>query len=256
MICYATFNQQLQALKQIVPAIAEIFDRLDPETRHHCERLAIAAQQFGEYLALDNKDLQLLVWGAYLHDIGKAAIPLEILLKPAALTAAERKIIQEHAAIGAEICPLPASMAEVVMIMRHHHELWNGTGYPDRLIEEEIPYLARVLQILDVYDALTHERCYKRAYSPIEAIAILLIETTKGYYQPDLVAEFMTFLEIEDNFGDRSSIVEFMTHTNIRNRAMYDTEYPVHLFEELDHDDLQKWEHLFALSSDAINILG
>ena len=256
MICYATFNQQLQELKQIVPAIAEIIDRLDPETRHHCERLAIAAQQFGEYLALSVGDRQLLVWGAYLHDIGKVAIPTEILLKPSALTAAEKQIIQEHAVIGEVICPLPASMREVAAIVRHHHELWNGTGYPDGLIGEEIPYLARILQILDVYDALTHERCYKRAYSPIEAIAILLIETTKGYYQADLVAEFMTFLEIEDNFGDRSSIAGFMMHTNISNRAMYDTGYPVNLFEELDHVSLQEWEHIFALSSDAMKILG
>lgn len=215
MISYATFNQQLQALKQIVPAIAEIIDRLDPETRHHCERLAIAAQQFGEYLALGNKDLQLLVWGAYLHDIGKAAIPLEILLKPDALTTAERQIIQEHPAIGAEICPLPASMAEVIMIMRHHHELWNGTGYPDRLSGLEIPYLTRVVQILDVYDALTHERCYKRAYSSAEAIAILLAETAKGCYQPELIAKFMEFLEVAEDFSDRASIVEFTIYANM-----------------------------------------
>jgi len=256
MICYATFNQQLQDLKEIVPAIAEIIDRLDPETRHHCERLAIAAQKFGEYLALSARDRQLLVWGAYLHDIGKVAIPLEILLKPTTLTAAERQAIQTHATIGAAVCPLPASMREVAEVVRHHHELWNGTGYPDCLIGEETPYLARVLQILDVYDALTHKRCYKRAYSPIEAIAILLIETTNGYYETNLIAEFMTFLEIEDHFGDRSSIAEFMTHTNISNRATYDRKYPVNLFEEFENDSLQEWERLFSLSSDAINILG
>ena len=212
-----TLNDQLQALKQNLPAIAETIDRLDPETRHHCERLAIAAQSFGEYLALSATDLQMLVWGAYLHDIGKAAIPTDILLKPAALTTAERQIIQEHPALGIAICPLPDSMRAVAEIIHHHHELWNGQGYPDRLAGEEIPYLVRIVQILDVYDAVTNERCYKRAYSNSEAIAILLAETSKGFYQPELIAAFMAYLEVADNFSDRSSEAEFAIYAKMSN---------------------------------------
>jgi putative two-component system response regulator len=216
-------KEQLQALKQDLPAIAEIIDRLDPETRHHCERLAISAQSFGEYLKLSATDLQMLVWGAYLHDIGKAAIPADILLKPAALTAAERQVIQEHPALGIAICPLPESMKAVAEIIRHHHELWNGQGYPDRLAGEAIPYLVRIVQILDVYDALTHERCYKRAYSSSEAISILLTETAKGFYQSELISEFIAYLESEDGFSDLSNEAEFMIYAKMSNITTHDT---------------------------------
>ncbi|MEA5476758.1 HD domain-containing phosphohydrolase [Pseudanabaena galeata UHCC 0370] len=251
---YFALYEQLQELQQTLPAIADIIHRLDPETRQHSERLAIAAQQFGEYLALPKRDRQLLVWGAYIHDIGKSAIPLDILLKPAKLTVSEHQVIKEHTEIGESLCPLPDSMREVAQIIRHHHELWNGCGYPDRLMGEEIPYLVRIVQILDVYDALTHKRCYKRAYSSMEAIGILLIETTKGYYQPELIAEFMTFKEIEDHFGDRSSIVESMMHTNMSNRAMYDMEYTLNISEEIMAQSLQNWQHPFLCQSDAISI--
>ncbi len=251
---YYALYEQLQELQQTLPAIADIIHRLDPETRQHSERLALAAQQFGEYLALPQRDRKLLVWGAYIHDIGKSAIPLDILLKPAKLTVSEHQVIKEHTEIGESLCPLPDSMREVAEIIRHHHELWNGTGYPDRLIGEEIPYLVRIVQILDVYDALTHKRCYKRAYSSMEAIGILLIETTKGYYQPELIAEFMTFIEIEDYFSDRSSIVESMMHTNMSNRAMYDMEYTLNISEEIMAQSLQNWQHPFACQSDAISI--
>lgn len=221
-----TLNEQLQALKQNLPAIAEIIDRLDPETRHHCERLAIAAQNFGEYLGLSATDLQMLVWGAYLHDIGKAAIPADILLKPAALTTAERQIIQEHPALGIAICPLPESMQAVAEIIRHHHELWNGQGYPDRLAGEEIPYLVRIVQILDVYDAITNARCYKRAYSKSEAITILLTETVKGFYQPELIAAFMAYLEVADDLSDRSNEAEFMIYAKMSNSAIHEMANP------------------------------
>ena len=251
---YCALYQQLQELQQTLPAIADIIDRLDPETRQHSERLALAAQQFGEYLALSKRDLQLLVWGAYIHDIGKSAIPLEILLKPAKLTVSEHQVIKEHTEIGESLCPLPDSMREVSQIIRHHHELWNGYGYPDRLMGEEIPYLVRIVQILDVYDALTHERCYKRAYSSMEAIGILLIETTKGYYQPELITEFMTFVEVGEHFGDRSSILESMVHTNMSNRIMYDMEYTLSISEEMIEQSLQNWQHSFPWQSDAISI--
>jgi putative two-component system response regulator len=248
MICYYDLNQQLQELQQILPSIAKIIDRLDLETRQHCERLAIAAYRFGKFLGLTESDRQQLVWGAYLHDIGKIGIPERILFKPEPLSDRERQVIQEHSALGAAICPLPASMHEVAAIVRHHHELWNGTGYPDRLAGEEIPYLVRIVQILDVYDALIHDRCYKRAYSPIEAVAILLFETTKGYYQPELISQFITFIEVEDNFGERSGKLDFMLHTNINHRDIYEMGYPanlpVNLLEAIDYQIIQDWKHL------------
>ncbi len=102
--------------------------------------------------------------------------------------------MRQHVLIGEKICQPLRSMQGVIPIIRHHHERWDGSGYPDGLIGENIPYLAQVFQIIDIYDALTSERPYKLAFSPEEALAVMQEETAKGWRNPQLMQQFEEFI--------------------------------------------------------------
>jgi putative two-component system response regulator len=134
------------------------------------------------------------MWAGYLHDIGKVGIPDAVLLKQGRLTPAEWEIMQQHVLIGETICQPLRTMRGVVPIIRHHHERWDGSGYPDGLVGDDIPWLAQIFQILDIYDALTSDRSYKDAVSSENALAILKQEVERGWRNPDLVAKFTDFI--------------------------------------------------------------
>ena len=143
---------------------------------------------------MSERDRELLILGAYLHDIGKYFISTNILDKPTELSPEEWKFIKLHPTIDNTTLQLSQDL-EAVSIIQCHHERWDGSGYPHGLAKEEIPYLARVVQLLDVYDALTHTRSYKKTFSSEKAIAILREETIKGWHQPILVEQFVEFVE-------------------------------------------------------------
>jgi putative two-component system response regulator len=132
--------------------------------------------------------------GGYLHDLGKIAIPDEILKKGRDLTVAEWEIMRQHPVIGERICKPLRSLRKVLPIIRHHHEHWDGSGYPDRLVGEEIPLLARVLQVADVYDALRTTRPYKTAKSHEEACETMLQEAIRGLWDRELVLALFEML--------------------------------------------------------------
>jgi HD-GYP domain-containing protein (c-di-GMP phosphodiesterase class II) len=177
--------------EEVLLALAMAVEQRDNVTAGHCERLALTSLALGMAMSLDEASLQTLYRGGFLHDIGKVGIPDSILLKPAKLNAEEWVIMQEHPYRGAQICGHLQSLAPVLPLVRHHHERWDGTGYPDRLRGNQIPLLARVLQIADIYDALTNSRCYKPAYTPKEAIRIIEEETARGWRDPEIVANFL-----------------------------------------------------------------
>ncbi|WP_242072050.1 two-component system response regulator [Nostoc sp. FACHB-110] len=187
-------NEDLDHAEQVLFSIARAIESRDPNTGDHCERLVILGQAFGEYLNLSRSQLRDLMWGGYLHDIGKVGIPDKVLLKEGQLTVEDWQIMQQHVLIGEKICEPLRSMRGVIPIIRHHHERWNGTGYPDGLKANEIPYLAQVFQIIDIYDALTSERPYKRAYSLDEALSVMEQETEEGWRNPELVKQFAEFI--------------------------------------------------------------
>jgi putative two-component system response regulator len=138
----------------------------DYETKGHTERVTRLAVELGQALGLDATQLMNLRWGAYLHDIGKIAIADRILLKPGPLVHEEFLQVQRHVIIGERMLRRMNFLAEeVIEIVRHHHERWDGGGYPDALAGDDIPYLARVFSIADVYDALVSQRPYKAAWS-------------------------------------------------------------------------------------------
>ncbi len=194
-------NEDLDHAEQVLFSIAQTVESRDLNTGNHCERLLLRSRAFGEFLTLSRSEIRDLVWGSYLHDIGKVGIPDAVLLKQGALNAEEWAIMRQHVLIGEQICRPLRTMRGVVPIIRHHHERWDGTGYPDGLVGHSIPFLAQVFQMVDIYDALTSERPYKRAFSPEESLQIMIEETAKGWRNPELVSQFSEFIRRTEILG-------------------------------------------------------
>lgn len=171
-------------------SLAQSVEERDPGLGQHCQNLALMAAAVGAALGLPGHDILALQRGGYLHDVGKVAIPDHILFKPGPLTPEEWEIMKSHAERGERICGNMRSLAPVLPIIRHHHERWDGSGYPDRLKGEDTPLLARILQTADIYDALTTARPYKTALTPDEALQIMRGEVEKGWRDPKLVEVF------------------------------------------------------------------
>ncbi|MBE9127991.1 HD domain-containing phosphohydrolase [Coleofasciculus sp. LEGE 07081] len=188
-------NEDLDHAEQVLFSIARAVESRDPVTGDHCERLVALGKAFGEYINLSRSQIRDLLWGSYLHDIGKVGIPDAVLLKKGKLTPEEWQIMNQHVIIGEKICKPLRTMRGVIPIIRHHHERWDGSGYPDSLVTDNIPYLAQVFQLIDIYDALTNERPYKQAFTPEEALAIITEETHKGWRNPELVRKFTEFIQ-------------------------------------------------------------
>lgn len=188
-------NEDLDHAEQVLFSIARTVESRDPNTGDHCERLSIQGKAFGEFLGLSRSEIRDLMWGGYLHDIGKVGIPDAVLLKPGKFTPEEWEVMKQHVLIGERICQPLRTMRGVVPIIRHHHERWDGSGYPDGLVGDRIPYLAQVFQIIDIYDALTSERPYKRAYSSSDALDMIAQETARGWRNPELIKAFHSFIQ-------------------------------------------------------------
>ena len=187
-------TDQMESAETLLFGLARMVEAKDECTGDHCSRLAHYAEVFGAELGLGARDFAALKSGAILHDIGKIAIPDRILLKPGALSAEEWALMRQHTVIGATLCGELKSLRGAVPIIRHHHERWDGSGYPDKLAGSEIPFLAQIFQLLDVFDALTTARPYKEAWSIERAAEIIEEEMDKGYYNPALTREFLALL--------------------------------------------------------------
>lgn len=188
-------NEDLDHAEQVLFSIAMSIESRDPNTGDHCQRLLKLGQLFGEYLNLSRYQIRDLRWGGYLHDIGKVGIPDAILLKKGQLTSEDWQIMKQHVLIGERICQPLRSMQGVIPIIRHHHEHWDGSGYPDGLKGNDIPFLAQVFQLIDIYDALTSERPYKRAFTFAEALLVMQKEADSGWRNPKLMQEFVEFIQ-------------------------------------------------------------
>jgi len=185
----------LEEAETILFALAQAVEQRDAFTGQHCQRLSVAAVMLGEALGLSNTDLTALFRGGYLHDIGKISIPDAILFKQGVLTPEEWDVMRSHPVRGEDICRAMKSLRPVLPIIRNHHERWDGSGYPDGLAGEEIPLLARILQVADIYDALITERPYKPALSTQEAFAVMEEEVRRGWRDPELVPLFISTIQ-------------------------------------------------------------
>ena len=156
-----------------IRSLASAIDAKDPYTRGHSERVAALSVEIGRELGLDEPALLSLRYAGILHDIGKIGVPEQVLRKPARLTPAETTLVRSHAVVGAEIVEGIDFLRSAEPAIRHHHERWDGKGYPDGLAAGAIPLLARIINAADTWDACTSERPYQRAYSAPEVVAIL-----------------------------------------------------------------------------------
>ncbi len=194
----------LEEAETILFALAQTVEQRDKETGNHCQRLASLSVALGTALGLPEEDLVALYRGGYLHDIGKIAVPDSILFKRGELNEEEWVVMRSHTIKGEEICRPMRSLAPVLPIIRNHHEKWDGSGYPDGLAGEQIPLLSRILQLSDIYDALTSRRSYKSAYSPEAAISMLQKEAEQGWRDPELVSVFCEMVR-QPNFVANSA---------------------------------------------------
>jgi putative two-component system response regulator len=188
-------TDELERAESVLLTLALIIEARDPNTHGHCERISRISRQLGEYFGLQAEQLTALRLGGMVHDIGKINIPDGILLKPGPLCSGEWDVMRGHPEVGESICAPLKSFRLVLPIIRHHHEKRDGSGYPDRLRGDDIPLTARILQVVDIYDALTSVRPYKAAVPSAAALGILKEEVRKGWWDADVLDGFERLLK-------------------------------------------------------------
>jgi putative two-component system response regulator len=186
-------TDDLESAETMFLTLGRFIEARDPFTENHCDRLVDYATALASALNLDPADLDALYRGAFIHDIGKIAIPDRILLKKGKLTHAEYELMKQHPVIGDDLCRTVRSLDDVRGIVRHHHERLDGRGYPDGLAGDAIPLLARIVTIVDVFDALTTDRPYRKAMAVGAALQIMHDDAKRGWCDPAL---FETFVDV------------------------------------------------------------
>jgi putative two-component system response regulator len=189
------FTDELEHAENVLFALALSIEAKDPYTEGHCERLSQSSEALAQRLGLTEEEHIALRRGGVIHDIGKVAVPDQILLKPGPLTPEERKVMERHTLVGAGICSPLKSFRSVLPIIRHHHEKMDGSGYPDGLKGDAIPLTARILQTVDIYDALTTDRPYRKALAPERAFALMREEVKRGWWDGALVDELEAMVQ-------------------------------------------------------------
>jgi putative two-component system response regulator len=185
------YTDELEDAESVILTLALTIEERDSYTHGHCERLAQYATAFAERLRLDEAECRALYRGGFLHDIGKIAVPDSVLLKMGPLDAAELALMKQHPVVGERLCGELRSLEDVRPIIRHHHERPDGSGYPDGLKDDETPLLARIMSIVDSFDALTTDRPYRKAMTNDEACHELTVEAAKGWKSADLTEAFV-----------------------------------------------------------------
>ena len=186
----------MEAAHGVVAALANAVEAKDVTTEHHCQRLATHARRLCEHLGMDAADVKAVVYGAVLHDVGKIGIAESILSKPGALTELEWVEMRRHPEIGEQICRPLASSRQFTPIVRHHHERWDAGGYPDGLRGEAIPVGARIVALIDAFDAMVNDRPYRAARSVADAVTELR-SLAGRQFDPGLVPVFLELLEAD-----------------------------------------------------------
>ena len=188
------YTDDLDSASSIIMTLADMIETRDGYTHGHCHRMANHATAFGRRLGLDDEDLQALHRGGFLHDIGMLAIPEGVLKKEEQLSPEEYDLIKSHTVVGDTMCRNLRSIASVRPIVRHHHEKLDGSGYPDALQGNDIPLLAQIMGIVDMYDAVTTRRAYQDAQPTDAAVEILRRQVELGWRRRDLVEEFIAMI--------------------------------------------------------------
>lgn len=184
------FTDELENAETVLFSLALSIEAKDPYTKGHCDRLGKYALALARRLSLPEEQCLALRRAGIVHDIGKICVPEQVLVKMGPLTAEEWIIMKQHPVAGERICSPLKSFRSVLPIIRHHHEKLDGSGYPDGLKGDEIPLTARVLQVVDLYDALTTDRPYRTAMQSKDAFVVMREEVRRGWWDGLLVEEF------------------------------------------------------------------
>ncbi|MBN1552944.1 HD-GYP domain-containing protein [bacterium] len=186
-----------QTYLQSITSLVRAMEAKDPYTSGHSSRVAASACRLARAVQRPEHEIQLLEWAGLLHDVGKIGIRDQILRKPGPLTPEEFKHVKSHPVKSYNVLEPIDALRNILAVVRHHHEHYDGSGYPDGLIGDEIPLLARILQVTDIWDALTSTRSYRRAITKEESILIMK-EEAGTTMDPQLVEPFLTLVEHDD----------------------------------------------------------
>jgi putative two-component system response regulator len=195
--------------ESVMFTIAQHIETRDSYGGGHCTRVSNCALRFGKSLRLGSNDLEALRVGGLVHDIGKIAVPDSILYKPGPLNPEEARIVKQHPVLGEKICAPLKSLHHVLPMIRHHHERMNGSGYPDGLRGDAIPKTVRIIQMVDICDALTSDRSYRKNLSLPDALTVLYEEADRGWLDRSLVSQFASFVATAEGsvvFGNSRKI--------------------------------------------------
>ncbi len=190
-VAYHRFVEMRDMFTQTIGALAEAVDKRDPFTSKHSQNVRMISVDIGREMRVSAGDLEALEWGGLLHDVGKIGVPDNILLKQERLTREERMVMNAHPVLGAEIIAPVTRLAPELPIIRHHHEWYNGSGYPDRLMGDEIPRLARVLHVADAFEAMTAARPYRMTPLTNEQALAELRKFAGVQFDPEVVDAFV-----------------------------------------------------------------
>lgn len=188
------YTDELENAESVLFSLALSIEARDPYTRGHCDRLSEMSASLGEKLGIPEEDVIALRRAGIVHDVGKVAVPDSILLKPGPLSPEEIELMRKHPVVGEQICEPLKTFRLVLPIIRHHHERFDGSGYPDHLRGSGIPLTARILQLADVYDALTTDRPYRKADTSEIALGIMQEEAARGWWDRELLEAFRTMI--------------------------------------------------------------
>jgi putative nucleotidyltransferase with HDIG domain len=182
---------------QTIGALAEAVDKRDPYTARHSQNVKAIAVDIGRVMRVNDGELEALEWGGLLHDVGKIGVPDAVLLKQDRLNREERMIMNSHPVLGAQIIAPVTKLAPELPIIRHHHEWYNGSGYPDRLIGDEIPKLARILHVADAFEAMTAARPYRMTPLTSEQALAELRKFAGVQFDPVVVDAFVRTTRVD-----------------------------------------------------------
>lgn len=190
-------NSKMTSIRNVIFSLANTVEAKDGYTQGHIERVSNLAVCIGKRIGLTEPEIEALKLGGALHDIGKIAVPDQILNKPGPLSPEEWEIMRKHTDIGFKIClPLKDNLGIALSVVRHHHEKLDGSGYPDALKGDQIPMVARIMAVVDIYDALITDRPYRKGMSQADAIRILEEDGQKGKLDSGVIGHLKTFISI------------------------------------------------------------
>lgn len=202
-LCSAVLSRRIE----VVRGFANAIEARDEYTRFHSSRVAELSRKIGRKLDLPHRSIDILYAAATVHDVGKIGIPESILNKPAPLTSREYKVIATHPIIGAAILKPIAALKSLVPVVYHHHERFDGRGYPNALKGEEIPLLSRIISVADSFEAMTSHRCY-RSRLAVEDALMELKANSGAQFDPGVIDAFMD-LHSSGDYGEDAVVIDY-----------------------------------------------